>query len=120
MPHRDLQGYLWDVIDNCKTIEQFTQNKTQNDYENDTMLRLACERSLSIIGEALAQARQHFPNELNTISDLHQIIGFRNKLIHAYLNIDDDTVWSIIQSYLPKLKQEAQTKLDRLEQEQKE
>jgi uncharacterized protein with HEPN domain len=31
------------------------------------------------------------------------IIATRNRLIHGYLGIDDDTVWSIIQDDLPAL-----------------
>jgi uncharacterized protein with HEPN domain len=31
------------------------------------------------------------------------IIATRNRLIHAYLGIDDDTIWSIIQDDLPEL-----------------
>ncbi|WP_407650322.1 HepT-like ribonuclease domain-containing protein [Halomonas kalidii] len=31
------------------------------------------------------------------------IIATRNRLIHAYLGIDDDTVWSIIQDNIPEL-----------------
>ena len=31
------------------------------------------------------------------------IIATRNRLIHAYLGIDDDTIWSIIQDDLPSL-----------------
>ena len=32
-----------------------------------------------------------------------QIIATRNRLIHGYLGIDNDTVWSIIQSDIPEL-----------------
>jgi uncharacterized protein with HEPN domain len=31
------------------------------------------------------------------------IIATRNRVIHGYLGIDDDTVWSIIQDDIPKL-----------------
>lgn len=30
------------------------------------------------------------------------IVATRNRLIHAYLGIDDDTVWSIIQDNIPE------------------
>jgi len=32
-----------------------------------------------------------------------KVIATRNRLIHAYLGIDNDTVWSIIQDDLPEL-----------------
>jgi uncharacterized protein with HEPN domain len=31
------------------------------------------------------------------------IIATRNRLIHGYLGIDDDTLWSIIQADVPEL-----------------
>jgi len=31
------------------------------------------------------------------------IIATRNRLIHGYLGIDDDTIWSIIQDDIPEL-----------------
>ena len=34
------------------------------------------------------------------------IIATRNRLIHGYLGIDDDTLWSIIQDDIPKLLEE--------------
>ncbi len=34
------------------------------------------------------------------------IIAVRNRLIHAYLGIDDDIIWSVIRDDLPNLLQE--------------
>ena len=64
----------------------------------------AVERQLAIIGEALNNIRKLEP-EL-TIENAVQIIGLRNRLIHAYDSTDDTVVWAIIKKYLPKLKEE--------------
>ena len=32
------------------------------------------------------------------------VIAVRNRLIHGYLGIDDDTVWSILRDELPPLR----------------
>ena len=32
-----------------------------------------------------------------------QIVGVRNQVAHGYLGIDDDTIWSIIQTSIPEL-----------------
>lgn len=37
------------------------------------------------------------------ITDCRSIIGFRNVLIHQYSEIDDETVWAILQTKLPVL-----------------
>jgi uncharacterized protein with HEPN domain len=35
-----------------------------------------------------------------------QIIAARNRIVHAYLGIDNDTIWSIVQDDLPALIEE--------------
>jgi len=115
MPLRDLKGYLWDVREACKLIRAFAQNKTLEEYQADAYFRSAVERQLTILGEALAQARQHFPQVEGQIRDLKQIVGFRNRLIHAYLEVEDEIVWAIVVDNVPKLAEDAQAGLDALE-----
>lgn len=59
-------------------------------------------RNLELIGEAatrvpevVRQAHPDIPWRL--------IVATRNRLIHAYLGIDNDTIWSIIQDDIPAL-----------------
>ncbi|MDR7372620.1 HepT-like ribonuclease domain-containing protein [Flavobacterium aquidurense] len=37
-----------------------------------------------------------------------QLIGLRNQVIHAYDNISDENIWSILTNHLPKLKLEVE------------
>ncbi len=48
----------------------------------------------------------HIPlefREANTSVPWRQVIATRNRLIHGYLGIDKDTLWSIIQDDIPEL-----------------
>lgn len=59
-------------------------------------------RNLELIGEAAT----HIPDEVcfaHPEIPRRMIIATRNRLIHGYLGIDDDTFWSIIQDDLPEL-----------------
>jgi uncharacterized protein with HEPN domain len=59
-------------------------------------------RNLELIGEAAT----HIPKEIQSAHPeipWRLIIATRNRLIHAYLGIDDDTIWSIIQDDIPAL-----------------
>jgi uncharacterized protein with HEPN domain len=62
----------------------------------------ATVRNLELMGEAAT----HIPP---TIREAHpaipwrQIIATRNRLIHGYLGIDNDILWSIIQDDIPAL-----------------
>jgi uncharacterized protein with HEPN domain len=40
-----------------------------------------------------------------------QIAGFRNRIVHAYLDIDPDLVWSIVEHDLPALVKMARQEL---------
>ena len=116
MPLRNLKGYLWDVVEACQKIQNYTKEKTFENYQADDLLRSAVERQLTVAGEALAQASQHFPEVTTMISQLRQIVGFRNRMIHAYLHIDDFTVWGVVEKYVPLLKREAQVALNKLQE----
>ena len=104
---RSLRSYLWGIDRAAGDILSFTQGKRLEDYEKDAMLRAAVERNFEIIGEALSQAARFFPSIAGRITDEQQIIAFRNRLIHGYSTVRHALVWDIVQSKLPKLKQEA-------------
>lgn len=70
----------------------------------DIKTQSAVERQLAIIGEAVNKLQREFPDM--SLNHTHQIIAFRNRLIHAYDSIDNSIVWSILQRHLPSLKNE--------------
>lgn len=57
-------------------------------------------RNLELIGEAAT----HIPDSVRdraTEIPWRMIVATRNRLAHAYLGIDDDTLWSIVQEEVP-------------------
>ena len=66
------------------------------------MLRNAVERNLEIIGEATSKLLKI--NSKIKISNSRRIVDARNKIIHAYDEIEDETIWAIIINQLPILK----------------
>jgi uncharacterized protein with HEPN domain len=61
------------------------------------------ERCFEIVGEALSQLRKIDPATAQRITDWQAIIGFRNVLIHGYVQVDDAKTWDIVQSEIPVL-----------------
>ena len=49
---------------------------------------------------------------LESISEYHRIIGFRNILIHGYDIVDEMIVWKAVENHLPVLIKEVQKILD--------
>lgn len=75
--------YLSDILMAIDLIEKFTVDITDfNAYQDDLKTQSAVERQLAIIGEALNQLKKNY-SEIEIESD-KQIIGFRNRLVHAY------------------------------------
>lgn len=103
MPRRSREAYLWDIADSCRAIVEFVHGRNLSDLEQDRMLRRAVERELSIVGEAVNQATRHFPDLETSIGPVRQIVGFRNRIIHEYAEIDPDIVWAIVQNEVPRL-----------------
>lgn len=97
--------YLSDILMAIDLIEKFTVDITNfKIYQNDLKTQSAVERQLGIIGEALNKLKKIEPDL--EIENAKQIIGFRNRLIHAYDSIDDSIVWAILNRHLNKLKVE--------------
>ncbi len=99
--------YQFDILMAIDLIEKFTVGITDfNLYQNDLKTQSAVERQLAIIGEALNQLKKVKPDF--EIENDKQIIGFRNRLVHAYDSIDNSIVWAIINRHLKNLKEEIQ------------
>lgn len=90
MPQRSREAYLWDIADSCRAIVEFVKGQNLSDYQENRMLRRAVERELSIVGEAVSQATHHFPELEESIGPARQIVGFRNRIIHEYAELDDE------------------------------
>ena len=99
----DPRAFLWDVRDSALAIQSFVADLNSSTYALNSMAQAACERKFEIIGEALNQLSKVDPVMASKISDLPQIIAFRNQLIHGYAKIKASTVWTVIEDSLPPL-----------------
>lgn len=102
--------YLSDILSAISKIEDFKKETTQfSEYDNDLKTQSAVARQLMIVGEALNMLKKIVP-EIQIEQD-RQIIGFRNRLVHAYTNIDNAVVWAILKNHINPLKAEIEKKL---------
>ena len=102
--------YLSDVLIAITLIREFTIDTTDfNTYDKDRKTQSAVERQLVIIGEALNKLR--LIEDEFVIKNGNQIIGFRNRLVHAYDSLDNSIVWAIVNRHLKPLKLEIEALL---------
>jgi uncharacterized protein with HEPN domain len=97
--------YLEDIRYAIQSIETFMGGITDfSKYQKDLKTKSAVERQLGIIGEA---AKKLSDSDTGIhLNHVQQIISLRNRIIHAYDNIDDTIIWAIWQNHLEDLKLE--------------
>lgn len=101
-PMREWRFYLDDMIEFARKVLTYTDSLDQADFVASGLNYDATLRNLELIGEAATR----IPDEIRTAHPevpWRMIIATRNRLIHGYLGIDDDTLWSIIQDDVPIL-----------------
>jgi uncharacterized protein with HEPN domain len=103
---RSVELYLSDILKASDEILQFTRGVDFAGYESNRLLRAGVERLFTIIGEAMRQLDQHHPAYLHGIIEARKIIDFRNVIVHQYATVDDEEVWSAVQSKLPLLRKQ--------------
>ncbi len=99
---REWRFYLDDMIGFAEKVIAYTDGLDQPAFVSSGLNYDATVRNLELIGEAAT----HIPEELRKAHPhipWRLVIATRNRLIHGYLGIDNDTLWSIIQDEVPKL-----------------
>lgn len=80
----------------------FVAGRSREELNNNRMLTLALVKDIEIIGEAAsrisAECRARYPQ-----LPWGQIIGMRNRLTHAYFEVNLDIVWQVVTNDLPAL-----------------
>ncbi|KTS96367.1 nucleotidyltransferase [Pseudomonas oryzihabitans] len=100
--------YIDDMLDFVQKAIAYCADLDRDTFAANTLVYDATLRNLELIGEAAtripAAVRDGHPD-----IPWRQVIATRNRLIHGYLGIDDDILWSIIQGDLPKLREQLDT-----------
>lgn len=93
---------LNDMLDYSLKALALIEGMDWDQFEADEKTQLAAVHCLEIIGEAAAKMPRDF-------HDMHQdipwaeIVGMRNRIIHAYFEVDMELCWRTINKSLPKL-----------------
>ena len=99
---REWHFYLDDMIGFAEAVLAYTDGFDQPGFVASRLNYDATLRNLELIGEAAG----NIPEEVRAVAPeipWRQVVATRNRLIHGYLGIDNDTLWSIIQDDVPIL-----------------
>jgi len=100
------------MLDAAREAISFSRGRARADLDSDRMLTFALVRAIEIVGEAASkvtvQTRSEFPE-----MPWPDIVGMRNRIVHAYFDIDLDRVWDTVKIDLPALVTVLEQALDR-------
>lgn len=91
-------------------ISNFTRNLNYDNFAKDRKTLNAVVRSLEVLGEA----SKRLPESQKAKYPLpwREVMGMRDKLIHAYFGTDTEIIWQTVKENIPPLKVTVRKMLD--------
>jgi len=90
------------MIEAAEACARFVAGHNRTDLETDLMLLFALVRAVEVFGEAASKVSI----ETRTLAPAipwREIVAMRNRLIHAYFDIDHDVLWKAATEEIPPL-----------------
>jgi uncharacterized protein with HEPN domain len=90
------------MLDFARKAVQFNKGKSRADLDSNEMLAMATIHLIELLGEASrtisSELRLQYPD-----IPWELISSTRNRLVHGYIDVDLDVVWTIVTEDLPRL-----------------
>ena len=93
---------LQHMLDASREAVSFAADRSREDLSRDRMLALSIVKCIEIVGEAASRISSE-TQKLAPQLPWQDIVRMRNRLIHAYFDIDFDRVWDTVLDDLPPL-----------------
>jgi uncharacterized protein with HEPN domain len=90
------------MLDFARKTVQFNKGKSRAALDSDEMLAMATIHLIELIGEASRTISTELRHKYPEIP-WDAISGTRNRLVHGYIDVDLDVVWTIVTKDLPRL-----------------
>ncbi len=97
--------FIEHILESITDIEEFSEGLSKEMFVKDKLKQNAIIRSIEVIGEAVKNLPAGFRTRYSDVPWTN-IAGMRDKLMHHYFGVDLETVWKVVKSDLPYLKEE--------------
>ncbi len=104
MENKDLIR-LKHMLDSAQAILMFAKGRRKTDLDKDRLFSSGVLREFEILGEAANRVSEKVKKQFPHIP-WKELVGMRNRLIHAYFDVDHDIIWKTIRDYLPSFVKE--------------
>lgn len=100
MSDRDITLYVVDILIAANKISRYVSSfSSATEFLHSELEWDASIRELQLIGEAV----NILIKEDILDRSYRRIVDFRNQVVHGYFGIDEEIVWSVVQSKVPSL-----------------
>ena len=89
---RDDLVYVGHMLDTARKVLGKIEGLGRSEFDGDENLRIAVTHLLQVIGEAASRVSDEFCASHPDIP-WRDIVGMRHKVVHDYLQVDEDVVW---------------------------
>ena len=96
------QTYIEHMLDCIARIEDYTQLEREK-FFGSMMIQDAVIRNLQVLAESSQRLSQQTKSSTPQVP-WRALSGFRNIVVHDYLGLDMETIWKVVESELPPLK----------------
>jgi uncharacterized protein with HEPN domain len=90
------------MIEAADAVSRFVAGRSRADLEGDLMLLFALVRAVEVFGEAAAKVSGALKAASSGVP-WPEIVATRNRLIHAYFDIDRNILWKAATEEIPAL-----------------
>src|SRR5580693_5933999 len=100
------QDYLEHILEALERIQRYTSDKSEAEFMASTLLQDGVLRNLGIIGEAAHRLLAEAPEfvAMHPEIPLAKIYATRNRITHAYEEVDMEIVWNLVLYDVPNLR----------------
>ncbi len=109
---KDQRVYLAHILQCIEKVQEYTRDGRE-DFLSSGVKQDAVVRNLQTMAESASRVSEGLRAAHPEI-DWPGMRGFRNVLVHDYLNVDYDLVWGIVTRKLPSLKEDVARMLEEL------
>ena len=99
---KDDELYLFHMLETARKATNKARGISRDGYDEDENLRFALAHLVQILGEAA----RHVTSETQVAHPeiaWREIIGMRHKIVHDYMNLDEDVLWEVVTQDLQPL-----------------
>lgn len=98
-------SFLKDILAACRKIRTIVATTSEDAFLKDEVLPAAVLHHLTVIGEAISRLPVEL-RERHPAVPWRQIVAVRNRIVHAYFELDWQILWDAATGDIPELRRQ--------------